>query len=94
MELREYQRKAIDATYQYFATNPVGHPLVVAPTGSGKSVLIAKFVEEVLKQWPNQRILVLAHRKELLQQNTDKIRAVWPEAPVGIYSAGLNSRQI
>lgn len=94
MELRPYQRASVDAIYDYFETNKVGNGLVVAPTASGKSVLIAKFCEESLKLWPQTKILMLAHRKELLEQNASKVFAMWKDAPVGIYSAGLRSRQL
>lgn len=94
MELRPYQREAVDAIYDYFGKNKVGNGLVVAPTASGKSLLIAKLCEEVLTQWPNQKILVLAHVKELLQQNAQKILQFWPNAPIGVYSAGLKARQL
>lgn len=94
MELRPYQREAVDAIYKYFEDGGKGNPLIVAPTASGKSILIAKFCEEVLQRWPNQRILILAHRKELLQQNASKILQLWPNAPLGIYSAGLKARQL
>ena len=37
---------------------------------------------------------MLSHTKEIIKQNSDKLRAVWPNAPLGIYSAGLNSRDL
>ena len=92
--LRPYQRQAVDAIYDYFRKGKTGNPLIVAPTGSGKSIMIAKFMQEVVQTWPNQRILMLAHRKELLQQNYSKLIQLWSNAPAGVYSAGLNSRQL
>jgi DNA repair protein RadD len=89
---RDYQRRAVDSLYEYFE-HRTGNPLIIAPTGSGKSVLPAIFCREVLERWPDQRFMVLAHVKELLQQNYEKIVAAWPEAPVGLYSAGLGRRQ-
>lgn len=94
MELRPYQRQAVDAIYKYFEENKEGNGLIVAPTAAGKSILIAKFCEEVVKLWPNTKILILAHRKELLQQNASKIIQLWPNASIGVYSAGLNTKQI
>ncbi|MFO0906805.1 MAG: DEAD/DEAH box helicase [Isosphaeraceae bacterium] len=92
MELRDYQARSIDGIYRYFEFKR-GNPLVVVPTGGGKSVIIGAFCRQVLEQWPNQRIIVLSHVKELLEQNFDKIIKFWPEAPAGLYSAGLRSRQ-
>ncbi|MTI13816.1 DEAD/DEAH box helicase [Sansalvadorimonas verongulae] len=89
--LRWYQTDAIAAIYEYFG-RAQGNPLVCVSTGGGKSVIIAAFIQQVMEAWPNQRILVLAHVKEILEQNFDKITALWPLAPAGVYSAGLNRR--
>ncbi|UYM14286.1 DEAD/DEAH box helicase [Endozoicomonas euniceicola] len=90
-DLRWYQSEAIAAIYEYFG-RAQGNPLVCVSTGGGKSVIIADFVRQVVEAWPDQRILVLAHVKEILEQNFDKITAIWPLAPAGVYSAGLNRR--
>lgn len=89
---RDYQAFAIDSIFQYFASGNAGNPLVAAPTGTGKSVIIAGFLDKVFKWFPNQKILVLTHVKELIQQNYEKLIAVWPQAPAGVYSSGLRKR--
>ena len=93
MLLRPYQRAAIDALYDYFAGN-TGNPLVVMPTGTGKSVVIASFIREAIHAYPETRILMLTHVKELIAQNFQALIRMWPEAPGGIYSAGLSRRDI
>jgi DNA repair protein RadD len=63
---------------------------------SGKSVIIAELCRNALHNWPNTRVLMLTHVKELIEQNAQKMRAVWPNAPMGIYSASVgqkNSRE-
>jgi len=81
-------------TYEWMASHQ-GNPCIVAPTGSGKSWIIAALCEDVLHRWPDtRRILVLSHVKELLQQDADKITKAWPDAPIGVYSAGLGLRRI
>ncbi|MBO9484145.1 DEAD/DEAH box helicase [Salinisphaera sp. G21_0] len=90
-ELRWYQQEAIDAIYQYFSASD-GNPLVCVSTGGGKSVIIADFIHGVLRHWPDQRFLILSHVKEIIEQNHEKIVAQWPEAPTGIYSASMGSR--
>ena len=45
-------------------------------------------------QYPDIRILKVTHTKEIIKQNAQKLRAVWPNAPLGIYSAGLKSKDI
>lgn len=89
--LRDYQREAIDAIYAWFGRHTT-NPLIVMPTGTGKSVVIAGFIEGVLRAYPGQRILVVTHVRELVEQNAKKLVDLWPEAPVGVYSAGLNRR--
>ena len=91
--LRPYQRAAIDALYDYFAGN-TGNPLVVIPTAGGKSVVLAGFIREAITAYADTRVLVLTHVRELIQQNFMAMLRAWPEAPAGIYSAGLSRRDI
>ena len=92
LTLRPYQQAAITAIYGYFQ-NSTGNPLVVIPTAGGKSLVMAAFIEGVLKAWPDQRILIVTHVRELIAQNHAEMIVLWPEAPVGIYSAGLGKRE-
>jgi DNA repair protein RadD len=93
LELRYYQRQAIDAIYAYFEKHD-GNPLVCMPTGTGKSVVIGAFLQEALTQWPDTRVLVLTHQRELISQNFGALMRAWEDAPAGVYSAGLNRRDI
>jgi DNA repair protein RadD len=90
--LRYYQQEALDAIYNFFLTGQKGNPLIGLPTGTGKSVLPAAFIHGIMKQWPNQRFLMITHVKELIEQNANVMLKVWPEAPLGIYSSGLKSK--
>jgi len=92
MKLRDYQTESIDALYDYFAQGNDGHPILVLPTAAGKSVIAGEFIRGVLRQWPGQRVLLLTHVKELIAQNHEKLMTLWPDAPAGIYSAGLKRR--
>ena len=47
-----------------------------------------------MRVWPTQRFMLLTHVKELIAQNVEALFEIWPNAPVGIYSAGLKSRDI
>ena len=89
--LRPYQQAAVEAVYEHLRTRD-DNPAVVLPTAAGKSWVIAQLVKDAVLRW-NGRVLVLAHVKELLEQNADKIRRLCPEVPIGIYSAGLNRRE-
>jgi DNA repair protein RadD len=66
----------------------------VLPTGSGKSHIIAALCKDALQQWPETRILMLTHVKELIEQNAEKMRQHWANAPLGIYSAGIGRREL
>lgn len=71
-----------------------GNPCLVMPTASGKSWIIAGLCLDALQGWPETRILILSHVKELLEQDAEKIFNAWPEAPLGVYSAGLGKRDL
>lgn len=91
---RWYQQECVHSIFNYFQQGNVGNPCCALPTGTGKSIIIANFIREVFGRWPTQRVMMLTHVKELIQQNAEKLMAVWPTAPLGIYSAGLNSRDM
>jgi DNA repair protein RadD len=92
--LRDYQQRAIDQLYAWFSEHSEGHPCLELPTGSGKSHIVAALCKDALESWPGTRVLMLTHVKELIRQNANKMLEHWPEAPLGIYSAGLNRREI
>jgi len=93
LSLRPYQQAAVAAIYDYYARHS-GHCCVVIPTAGGKSIVLASFIQGVLQRWPDQRILVVTHVRELIAQNHAEMMGLWPEAPAGIYSAGLGKREI
>ncbi len=92
MQLRDYQNRSINDLYSWFDAGNQGNPCIVLPTGSGKSHVIAGFCQDVLTKWPETRILMLTHVKELIEQNAEKMLAHWPAAPLGIYSASIGSK--
>ncbi len=89
--LRPYQEEAIQAVYDYWQSGG-GNPLVEMATGTGKSMVIAELVRRVLDGWPQGRVVMLVHVRELVEQNFRALLKVWPDAPAGIYSAGLGKR--
>ena len=91
---RYYQDDCIAAIFAYFESGKTGNPICALPTGTGKSVIIASLIKQVLQAWPNQRVMMLTHVKELIEQNASKMLSIWPDAPIGIYSAGLKGRDI
>ena len=91
--LRDYQQKTIDMLYDWLSNNE-GNPCLVLPTGSGKSHIVAALCKNAVQAWPETRILMLTHVKELIEQNAEKMRLHWKNAPMGIYSASLNKREL
>ena len=92
-QLRDYQRRAIEDAYAWLNGHE-GDLCIVAPTGSGKSWVVAGLCEDLLNGHEDRRIIVLSHVKELLVQDAEKIVAAWPDAPLGIYSAGLGQKNV
>jgi len=91
MQLRDYQSAAVEACWEFIASKP-GNPCIVLPTGAGKSLVLAKLAHDAATLWGG-RVVLLAHMKELLEQNASKLKAISPDLDVGIYSAGLGKRQ-
>jgi len=92
MRLRTYQRDSVDAIFDYWRGKP-GNPLVDMATGTGKSLVLATLVQELLTGWPDMRVMVATHVAELIEQNFLELVGVWPFAPAGVYSAGLKRRE-
>ncbi|CAB4154579.1 SSL2 DNA or RNA helicases of superfamily II [uncultured Caudovirales phage] len=90
--LRPYQTEAIHALYAYFGEH-AGNPLIVLPTGAGKSLTLAAFIKGAIEQYSTTRIMVLTHVKELIEQDAKAIIRYWPQAPIGIWSAGVGQKQ-
>lgn len=63
--------------------------LAVAPTGFGKTVLLADLIASHLDRMPGSRVLVLVHRRELLDQTREKLHHAGVES-VGVIGAGAS----
>jgi DNA repair protein RadD len=93
MQPFDYQQQAVQALFEYFIVKQ-GNPLIAMPTGTGKSVVIGEFLKQVYAAYPHTRVMMLTHIKELIAQNEIRLLQLWPEAPVGVHSAGLKRRDI
>ena len=89
--LRDYQQRSINQLYKWLGEN-AGNVCLVLPTGAGKSHVIAALCKDAIQNWPETRILMLTHVKELIEQNAEKMRQHWPNAPMGIYSASIGQK--
>lgn len=89
-ELRPYQREAVDAIISHVKTS-VMPAMIEAPTGSGKSVIIAE-VARIIYEMTGKRILVTAPTAELVIQNRKKFLATG--YPASMYSASAGSKSL
>lgn len=91
-ELRPYQEDGLNAIWDYFYSGNKGNPVLAWPTGTGKSLVPAIFIKKVMQKWPDQRFILLTHISDLISQNAAALLNAWPNAPLGIHSAGLGHR--
>ncbi len=92
IQLRPYQREAIDKTYNYWG-NGRSHPIIIAPTAAGKSLILGQMIKEACA-YPGTRIYVLSHLKELLEQDAEELLKLDPHADFGFYSAGIGQKNL
>lgn len=95
--LRPYQREAKRALAEHLGARGT-NPCIVLPTGSGKSLVIASCLADWASEYGKFRCIVLAHRRELVQQNYDEfmsnvqgMRSV-PQCEVGVFCSALKRR--
>jgi len=87
-KLRDYQKKASDEAVSYFLSKTDKNSLMVLPTGSGKSIVIADIAARL-----NSHMLIFQPSKEILEQNFAKICA-YGILDCSVYSASMGSKQI
>lgn len=90
-EERYYQTEAADAGAQYIFDQK-GNPVVVLPTGSGKTVVMLGLIDRFLTRHPRSNVVVLSDRKTILEQNHEAIEGQFGFA--GLYSSGLGQKEI
>ena len=92
MKLRDYQSAAVDAVIAYWERGGT-NPLVEVPTGGGKSAILGELARVIVQECGG-RVVIATHRAELIEQDAAACRRVWPDAPVGVYSASLGQRSV
>lgn len=88
MKLREYQRQASDKGFAYFNSSTKNNAIMVLPTGSGKSIVIADIANRL-----NGHVLVFQPSKEILEQNFKKM-LTYGILDCSIYSASFSSKKV
>ena len=89
MKLRPQQQKAMDDLADWLGRHRSEHPIINMCVGAGKSVIIAQICKDFIAEHPSCRIIMAVASRILVQQNVERLRAVWPEAPIGICSGDL-----
>lgn len=90
---RDYQDLQIKYSTDFIFNNTNSNTgLIGAPTGTGKSIVIGGVVEQVKFYYPQARILMLTHVKELVEQNHEKAQAMCTQHEIGLWSAGLRKK--
>ena len=74
--LRDYQVECLEAVRREWRT--VNRTLVVMATGTGKTIVFLALLDDLLKEQPNARALVLSHRVELVRQPIEKAEQYYP----------------
>lgn len=91
-QLRPYQQEAVDRGIEFFNSANRSRPIMVLPTGSGKSIIIAFIVKAL-----SGNVLILQPSKELLEQNykkyDDVIRGHPELEPASVYSASVGVKE-
>lgn len=92
MKLRDYQQDAVNAVFEGVKNGQMSG-VIVAPTGSGKSIILAEISRILLTTWVGTKVVVATHVYELLEQNAEKFHLLCPDIQYGIYSAGLKRKE-
>lgn len=87
MKLRNYQQKAVSK--MLWSLTLEGNDIVSMAQGSGKSHVIAEFVNQYGKP-----VLILVPSKEILEQDLDKLSKLIDPSDIGVYSASMNSKEV
>src|SRR5262249_14363652 len=89
MNLRDYQIKVIDDFNQEVVAGKK-RIICVAPTGAGKTIIGSAIIKSMIER--RRGVLVIAHRREIITQTSDKLRA--NDVPHGIIMAGVEARPL
>ena len=84
MQLRKYQTETITKTADSFRQRKIA-PLIVLPTGAGKTVIFSEIAKRAVQK--DNNVLILVHRRELIKQASKKLADI--KVPHGIIAAGF-----
>lgn len=88
----DYQEEAIANLFRCWEAKDGNGHLIVLPVGGGKTIVCSAITHRCITQLKYRKVLILTHVSELIVQNYSDLRAYWPQADVGIFSAGLGRK--
>ena len=86
-QLRPYQQEAVNTGVSYLTSSTNKNAILILPTGSGKSVVIANLVAPL-----EGKTIILQPSKEILEQNFAKYSSYGYQA--SIYSASAGQKKV
>lgn len=94
MKLRDYQEQVVSILFDNLLTYKDSSPIAVLPTGAGKSICIAEFINRFHQRWSSLKFLVLSHVGEIIEQNYNKIVDNFNHISAGIYCASMGRKEL
>ena len=88
LQLRDYQKDCVKKIIELLPTND--DILIQAATGAGKTIIFSALVKQLIELWPNLKICIAVHLKEIVEQNIEKLKMIWPDAPIGVSCSSSN----
>jgi len=92
MIARWYQKEAEEKTFDFLADHPGKNPLIVCPTGSGKSFILSSITKRLVDR--GDKVLIISHVEQIIEQDYSALLRVLPEELVGVYSASMGRKEI
>jgi len=97
-EYRWYQKEGIEAISKdliyCLSSGSDEYPVGAFQTGTGKTIIMTGIVDDIVNKFPGLKIIVAAHDKRIIRQNYKAMVQEFGESFVGLYSAGLKSREV
>jgi DNA repair protein RadD len=90
--LRPYQDESIRELFQALNEGVLA-PLIVLPTGAGKSLVIAEICRRIAQRFPDRKIGVVTHVQELVEQNAMELAGLW-NGSIGMFASGLGRKDL
>lgn len=87
----DYQLRAIDQFWE--AVRDGYRPCLAMPGGSGKSMVNAEIIRQIMAAKPTARVLMVVRSMELVKHDADALRKLWPGAPMGVICSGLRKKE-